>query len=70
MYLKTSKVLIGLFDLNCFLLGKTRDKAMTKTLTFLVEITPAVEAFATRHGAYFDRALKKWVVAGTVSPRT
>jgi len=41
---------------------------MTKKLTFLVEITEAVEAFVTGHGAYFDKRLQRWVVEGEVPP--
>ena len=39
---------------------------MPKTLTFLIEVTPAVEAFVTRYGAYFDNASRRWVVQGEV----
>lgn len=41
---------------------------MTKTLTLLVHITEAVEAFAVRHGAYFEKSLQRWVVEGDVPP--
>jgi len=41
---------------------------MTKKITILVEITPAVEDFAKRHGAYFDKGLREWVVEGEVPP--
>jgi len=39
---------------------------MTKKITILVEITPAVEGFAKRHGAYFDKRLLSWVIEGEV----
>lgn len=41
---------------------------MTKKITILAEITPAVEDFAKRHGAYFDKGLQEWVVEGEVPP--
>jgi len=40
---------------------------MTKKITILAEITPAVEDFAKRHGAYFDKGLQEWVVEGEVT---
>jgi len=41
---------------------------MAKKITFLVEVTEAVEAFVTGHGAYFDKRLQRWVVEGEVPP--
>lgn len=39
---------------------------MTKEITYLVEVTEAVEELVTRHGAYFDRNVGRWVVVGEV----
>jgi ssDNA-binding Zn-finger/Zn-ribbon topoisomerase 1 len=41
---------------------------MTKQLTYLVEVTGAVEDWITSHGAYFDKNVSRWVVEGEVPP--
>ena len=41
---------------------------MTKKLTYLTQVTEAVEKWVTLHGAYLDKSVGRWVVEGDVPP--